>query len=88
MRSIVHVEAGSDYRLSVQFDDGVEGTLDMRSVIEFRGVFAQLKDPDYFRQVRLNDELGVPCWPNGADLDADVLYTQVTGGCIAFKVPA
>jgi hypothetical protein len=33
----------------------------------------------FFRQVRLNDELGVIRWPNGAKLDSDLLYAAVTG---------
>jgi hypothetical protein len=43
------------------------------------GVFEPLKDPAYFRRVRLAPESGTIMWPNGADLDADVLYSAVTG---------
>jgi len=38
-----------------------------------------LKDLDQFRQASVNPELGVVCWPNGADLDPDVLYAHLTG---------
>jgi hypothetical protein len=44
-----------------------------------------LKDPAYFAQVRVDTELGTVTWPNGADLDPDVLYAQVTGRPIVFE---
>jgi hypothetical protein len=33
-----------------------------------------LQDPDYFAQVRVDPELGTVVWPNGYDLDPDVLH--------------
>lgn len=33
-----------------------------------------LRDPDYFRQMRVDPELGTVVWPNGFDLDPDVLH--------------
>jgi hypothetical protein len=38
-------------------------------------VFEPLKrDLELFRQVRLDNELGTIVWPNGADMDPDVLH--------------
>jgi hypothetical protein len=31
-------------------------------------------DPAFFRTVRVDPELGTIVWPNGADIDPDVLY--------------
>ncbi len=53
--------------------------MDIAELIEFTGVFAPLRERDYFVQVRADPDLGTICWPNGADLDQDVLYAQVTG---------
>jgi Protein of unknown function (DUF2442) len=33
-----------------------------------------LQDPAYFRQVSVDPELGTVVWPNGYDLDPDVLH--------------
>jgi hypothetical protein len=53
--------------------------VDLAKHLAFRGVFEPLSDPACFAQVRVDRELGTIAWPNGADLDPDVLYSQVTG---------
>ena len=83
LRDIIAVEPVHDYRLRLCFEDDVEGVVDLAS-LSFRGVFAQLQDLAYFRQVRVDKELGTVVWPNGADLDPDVLYSQITGKPIPF----
>jgi hypothetical protein len=48
-------------------------------MVQFTGVFEPLDDPKFFAQVNVHAELGTVGWPNGADLDSDVLYSKVTG---------
>jgi hypothetical protein len=79
LKDIVVAKALSDYRLHLRFEDGVEGVVDLGADLSFRGVFAPLRDPAYFAQVRVDPELGTVAWPNGADLDPDVLYGRITG---------
>lgn len=74
LKDIVSVEPKEGYALRLRFEDGVEGTVDLSWRLSFHGVIAPLRDPAYFRQVRVDPELGTIVWPNGADLDADVLY--------------
>jgi len=76
MREIVHVklvEVVGDHRLLLRFEDGREGEVDF-SEREWRGVFEPLADPDYFRRVALDPELGTIVWPNGADFDPATLH--------------
>ena len=35
-------------------------------------------DPNAFRSLYVDSELGTIVWPNGADIDPDVLYEQLT----------
>ena len=75
MQKVVKVEALDGYRLSVNFDDGVTGTVDLSGRL-FGPVFEPLKDPAYFRRVAI-DEFGAVCWPNGADLAPDALHARL-----------
>jgi len=37
-------------------------------------LFAPLRDPELFRQVRIDPEVQTLVWPNGADYDPATLY--------------
>ncbi len=56
------------------FDDGSARAVDLEPLL--RGpIFAVLKaDHSLFGQVRVDPELGTIVWPNGADMDPDVLH--------------
>lgn len=88
LKDIVGAQPLEGYQLHLHFEDGTEGTLDLASHVSFRGVFAPLKDLSYFRQVRVDANLGTVVWPNGADLDPDVLYARITGRPIVVEPAA
>ncbi|MGD0775543.1 MAG: DUF2442 domain-containing protein [Candidatus Solibacter sp.] len=77
MKRITKISPLAGYRLTVEFEDGVTGTVELESQL-FGPVFTSLRDQAVFSQVRL-DEFGAPCWPNGADLAPDAIYAQLTG---------
>jgi hypothetical protein len=77
LKDIVFARPVEGYRLQIRYEDGVEGIVDLGEMLSFRGVFAPLKEPGYFAQVRVDAELGTVSWPNGADLDPDVLYNKL-----------
>jgi len=79
LKDIVAVEPLNAYRLRLHFEDGVNGVVDLTSLVTFQGVFAPLEDQAYFQLAQVNPELGTVVWPNGADLDPDVLYALISG---------
>jgi hypothetical protein len=87
LKDIVEVQVIEDYRLHLRFEDGVEGSVDVARLISFTGVFAPLHNQTYFKQVAVNPDLGTIAWPNGADLDPDVLYALVTDEPIVLAQP-
>jgi hypothetical protein len=65
--------------VSLRFEDGLTGELDLGNMIRFEGVFEPLRDQSEFAKLRVDAEMGTIVWPNGADLDPDVLYAAVSG---------
>lgn len=61
--------------LRVTFDDGSEKRVDLAGEL-WGEVFEPLRDPDFFRQARLNPETGTVEWPNGADLAPEFLHRK------------
>ena len=74
--SVRHVH---DHRVELRFSDGNVAELDLRDDVVGRGgVFQPLEDVKYFAQVRVDPDAGTIAWPNGVDLDPDVLYARAT----------
>ncbi|MGH9465214.1 MAG: DUF2442 domain-containing protein [Thermoanaerobaculia bacterium] len=88
LKDVVEVRPLGGYRVHLRFEDGLEGDLDLGKVIEFKGIFAPFRDEKEFAKVRLHGELGTIVWPNGADLDPDVLYSSLSGRSIELGMPA
>ena len=72
---IVKVSPLPQYRLQVEFDDGVAGTIDLSGELDGE-VFQPLRDEAVFRQVTV-DEFGAVCWPNGPDLAPDAMHSEL-----------
>ena len=77
LHDVISAEAIGARRLLIRFDDGVDGVLDVSRLVTMSGLFEPLRDAGFFRQVQVHPELKVVCWPNGADLDSDVLYYEL-----------
>jgi hypothetical protein len=70
---ITSVEPLEGFRLLLAFTDGLVREVDLSD--DLWGQMAEpLQDPDYFRRVSVDPELGTVVWPNGYDLDPDVLH--------------
>ncbi len=68
-----------DYLLELSFSDGVVGQIDFQPWIAGHGgVFAPLQDIDFFRQVRVDHEVGTIVWPNDVDFCPSVLHDSLT----------
>ncbi|MDR3623838.1 MAG: DUF2442 domain-containing protein [Chlamydiales bacterium] len=71
------VEYVDGYRLKLQFSDKKVKIIDFADKLQnTKGIFKELKDFEFFKQVSLDDCLLSICWPNGADICPDVLYSM------------
>ena len=75
---IVEVKIVKDYVLYLRFENDIHGEVDISKIIPFKGIFAKLKNLDYFKTVSLNKELGAIVWDNGADIAASYLYSIIS----------
>ena len=71
--SVKKVVPCDDYLLSIEFDNGESGILDMKKIMDF-GVFKKLKDPALFKQVRI--VFDTIEWSSGIDLDPEYIYSN------------
>jgi hypothetical protein len=71
--SVKEVIPGNDYILTVVFDNGESGILDMKPILDF-GVFQRIKDNDAFLRVRV--AFDTIEWDCGIDLDPEYVYTK------------
>jgi hypothetical protein len=70
---VIDVRPRDGRRLALKFDDGTVGVADVSRLL-VGPVFEEIRqDDEVFAQVSL-DGYGSIAWPNGADLDAWVLY--------------
>lgn len=78
LTDVIAVKALENYELELTFDDGTKGRVDIAKLVPFTGIFAALKDKDYFRTVFINKDTGTICWKNGADLSPVFLRKNIT----------
>ncbi len=71
---ITSVEPLEGFVVRLGFDDGTTREIDLEEEL-WGPMFQPLRrDRQLFRQVRVDAELGTIVWPNGADMDPDVLH--------------
>jgi hypothetical protein len=73
LMDIIAAEPLEDFRVRLTFSDQTMQELDLWPYIRTGPIFAPLRDdPAFFRQMHIQD--GTIAWPNGADIDPNVLY--------------
>jgi hypothetical protein len=71
--SVKEVIPRDDYTLFVVFDNGENGILDMKPILDF-GIFQRIKSYETFRQVRVSFDTIE--WDCGVDLDPEFIYSK------------
>ena len=77
MLKVSNVEALSEYRIRVCFEDGVEGEVDLSQYVG-KGVFAAWSDGDFFNAVHVSSH-GSIAWSDDIELCPDSIYLELTG---------
>ncbi len=75
---ITNFEIVDTYTLSISFSDGTQQTIDFEPVL-FGHYYEPLRNPSFFKQVRLDPEIHTLVWLNDADFDPATLYNWHNG---------
>jgi hypothetical protein len=73
---VTAVEYVSDYSISVSFEDGVKGVVDLSELVE-KGIFKVLQDKKEFAKVYSNGY--AVAWSDELEIDATSIYLDITG---------
>ncbi|HEX8255922.1 MAG TPA: DUF2442 domain-containing protein [Thermoanaerobaculia bacterium] len=76
MNDIIEVRYVRDFVVWLRFQDGTSGEVDVSRSLK-GPVFEPLRNIEFFKQVRVDPELGTIVWPNGADVAPETLYERV-----------
>ncbi len=78
MHDVVSASYKGEYRIEVTFDDGKQGIVDFSKYLRKGGVFDRFKDILFFKNFRINEELGVLTWQDEIDVAPETLYSEAT----------
>jgi len=79
LRDVITAKYKDDYKIELTFDDGACGVVDFAPYLRRGGVFQRFRDIAFFREFRVDEELGVLTWPDEIDVAPETLYAQATG---------
>jgi len=65
-----------DYTISIKFEDGVSGTIQLNDLVE-KGIFKVLQDKSEFAKVYTNGYS--IAWSNELQIDVTTIYSELTG---------
>ena len=82
IRDLVYARYKTGYKIEVRFDDGQGGIVDFSSYLEKGGVFDRFKDIAFFKNFKINEELGVITWQDEIDIAPETLYSEATGSAL------
>lgn len=74
---IVKCEPHDNYKLWIQFDDGVQGEVDLKNLAG-KGVFSAWDSYEFFKSVYIDKRSDTVAWGKEIDLDPYVLYNSLT----------
>ncbi len=75
MLKVINVETRKHHKLFVELSNGKKGIFDVTPYLD-KGVFSELKDENYFKQVK-PFFIGIS-WPHDQDFSADTIEYEMT----------
>ncbi len=68
LKDVISATYIGEYKIEVTFEDGATGVVDFSRFLKKGGVFEKLRDMEFFKNFRINRELGVLTWGDEIDI--------------------
>ena len=78
MKDVLSANYRDGYKIELTFEDGKAGVVDFSEFLDRGGVFRKFKDIKFFKNFRINEDLGVLTWNNEIDIAPESLYSYAT----------
>lgn len=78
IHDVISASHKGGYKIEIVFDDGKSGVVDFSKYLEKGGVFERFRDIDFFRDFKVNKELGILTWKDEVDIAPETLYAEAT----------
>ncbi|MBI5324615.1 MAG: DUF2442 domain-containing protein [Ignavibacteriae bacterium] len=78
MHDIIEAKYIENYKLHIYFKNGVDGVFDFEDYKYRDGLFSNFKDLNYFKDFKINKDIGTICWHGDLDIAPDTLYYKIS----------
>ena len=78
LKDVVSAIYKGEYKIEVTFEDGVTGIVDFSKFLRKGGVFEKFRNIEFFKNFKINEELGVLTWGDEIDIAPETLYAEAT----------
>ena len=78
IKDVISADYKGGYKIEVTFEDGAKGIVDFSKYLSKGGVFEKFKDLEFFKNFKINVELGVLAWGDEIDIAPETLYAEAT----------
>jgi hypothetical protein len=76
IKDVVSANYKGGYKIEVIFEDGAKGIVDFSKYASKGGVFEKFKDLNFFKEFKINKELGALTWGEEIDIAPETLYAE------------
>jgi hypothetical protein len=78
IKDVVSAHYKGGYKIEVTFEDGATGIVDLSKYLLKGGVFEKFRDIEFFKNFKINEDLGVLTWEDEIDIAPETLYAEAT----------
>ena len=78
LKDVISANYSGGYKIEVTFEDGATGIIDFSKYLDKGGVFEKFEDMEFFKNFKINEELGVLTWGDEVDIAPETLYAEAT----------